>query len=1024
MSLAAAGVAAAQTPSGLFQPYVNYPTGGFAEAVAIGDVTGDGRNDVVMVVFPYGNSVNDNSVLVFPQQVNGSLGAPVRYLTCTGPQKVAIGDISGDGRNDVVVGCQQWGPPPALTIHRQTATGLLSSADTRVMGSTPTVLVADFTGDGRADIAYSASTELGVIPQLADGSLGTPQVQTYAGSRDLKARDMNGDGLIDVVATVSRLQLALFTQNAGALAAPVMVPLPAGATDPVWGGNGLGLALGDFTGDSLPDAAVAWGGNRPTSNLTLYPLVSGATQSGTPSTFASYDIPSATAAADVTGDGRDDVLVVHLAWSRVGVYVQSPGGGFQSERLDPAPTQQSNFQALAVGDFNGDQLPDIALAGHTGGLSVLLHTPDPAPVVTVSSPTGSAALLPGSNVTVSWSAADNGTVEEFDVEFAVDGSTFSPVAGCSGLPGSTTSCSWVVPDVSTGQGRIRVSARDDKDSVGTGLSAPLLVGIGVSIADVTIPEGATASAVITLTSPATSPLTVTYGTEAGTAGTADYVSASATVVIPAGASGGLVPLTALEDTVDEAVETFAVRISVSSGASVTRPLAIVSILDNDPPRVSVSDGMVGAYEGSPLGFTISLSSAHDSPVTVGYEAVPGTAGSNDFTPVSGTVVFAPGVTSQAVAVETAADMIDEDGEIFFLNLTSVSGGTFGDSQGVGTLLSFPVSIPSISITGAALTEGSGDVQTSLAVALSAPSDKMVSVAYSTDHGTAIGVDDFAPASGQVVFLPGQTVASVPISVKGDSILEPTETFRVNLAGPINATLGGQSTGIVTIFDDDQERRLTISDPAVGESLTSVNFVVSLNLPLLSPLTVSYATAVNTAKSGDFAARTGSVTFAAGETSKIVTITLRPDLIDEPDETFFVNLTPPAGVVAAKTQGVATIVDDDEPPSLSISDASVTEANSGWVTMIFTIRLSAVSGHTVAVTYATQDGTATAPADYAAKAGSVQFAPGVVSRTVTVSIKGDVLAEETETLQMVLSSPTLASLSRAVAIGTIMDNDPL
>jgi hypothetical protein len=301
---------------------------------------------------------------------------------------------------------------------------------------------------------------------------------------------------------------------------------------------------------------------------------------------------------------------------------------------------------------------------------------------------------------------------------------------------------------------------------------------------------------------------------------------------------------------------------------------------------------------------------------------------------------------------------------------------------------------------------------------------MVSVAYSTDHGSAVGIADFTPASGTVVFLPGQTVASLPISVKGDSILEPTETFKVNLAGPINATLGAQSTGIVTILDDDQERRLTISDPAIGESATSVNFVVSLNIPMLTPLTVSYATAINTAKSGDFTARTGTVTLAAGETSKTVTITLKPDLLDEPDETFFVNLTPPVGVVTGKAQGVATILDDDDPPSLSIGDASVTETNSGWLTMTFTITLSVASGNTVVVSYATQDGTATAPADYAARTGSVQFAPGVVSKAVHVSIRGDLLHEAVETFQLVLSSPAFATLSRAMAFGTIVDNDPL
>src|SRR5207249_489029 len=120
----------------------------------------------------------------------------------------------------------------------------------------------------------------------------------------------------------------------------------------------------------------------------------------------------------------------------------------------------------------------------------------------------------------------------------------------------------------------------------------------------------------------------------------------------------------------------------------------------------------------------------------------------------------------------------------------------------------------------------------------------------------------------------------------------------------------------------------------------------------------------------------------------------------------------------------TILDDDPIPSLSISNVTVTEGNSGTVNANFTVALSAASGKTVTVDYATADGTATAPADYLAiPTTTLTFNPGQTTKTITVLVNGDILDEPNETFTVNLSNPTNATLSTATATGTIVDDDP-
>ena len=128
-----------------------------------------------------------------------------------------------------------------------------------------------------------------------------------------------------------------------------------------------------------------------------------------------------------------------------------------------------------------------------------------------------------------------------------------------------------------------------------------------------------------------------------------------------------------------------------------------------------------------------------------------------------------------------------------------------------------------------------------------------------------------------------------------------------------------------------------------------------------------------------------------------------DLAVEPTETFFVNLSAPVNATIADAQAVGTIVNDDI-ASLAIGSVSLTEGDSGSIAAIFPVTLAAPSYQTITVSYATANATATAGADYTATSGSLTFAPGVVSQTVSVPVLGDTLNEFDETFAVNLTNP--------------------
>jgi hypothetical protein len=149
----------------------------------------------------------------------------------------------------------------------------------------------------------------------------------------------------------------------------------------------------------------------------------------------------------------------------------------------------------------------------------------------------------------------------------------------------------------------------------------------------------------------------------------------------------------------------------------------------------------------------------------------------------------------------------------------------------------------------------------------------------------------------------------------------------------------------------------------------------------------------------------------------VTVTVNGDVQVEPNETFFVRLTSPSGATLGDAEGGGTITDDD-PQGLSVSDLTLREGLAP--SAVFTVFLSPASSGAVTVAYATANGSALAPADYTAAAGTLTFAAGETTRTVSVPIVRDQATEGPESFTLNLSNPSGAPLGYAQGTATILD----
>jgi Calx-beta domain len=287
--------------------------------------------------------------------------------------------------------------------------------------------------------------------------------------------------------------------------------------------------------------------------------------------------------------------------------------------------------------------------------------------------------------------------------------------------------------------------------------------------------------------------------------------------------------------------------------------------------------------------------------------------------------------------------------------------------------------------------------------------------------------DFASISGTLTIPAGQISAQIPVLVIDDQTFEPDETFFLNLSNPTNVTIG-DSQAQATIVNNDPIPTVDVNDPFIGaegnSGPTPVLFFVRLSNPTTQTVTLNFATLDDSATAGsDYTAVSGSLTFAPGETDKTVAVIINGDTVDETPERFFLDISNVQNASIGKGRGNGIIFDDDG-PTISINDVSITEGNSGTSLATFTLTLSAASVEGISVRAITAPGTATAFSDYNSINANLTIPAGTVTRTFNITIIGDTNLEPDETFFVNLSSPFNATIADNQGIGTIVDDDGL
>ena len=556
----------------------------------------------------------------------------------------------------------------------------------------------------------------------------------------------------------------------------------------------------------------------------------------------------------------------------------------------------------------------------------------------------------------------------------------------------------------------------------------------VSISDSSLTEGNSGTSpmsfTVSLSTASGLPVTATYTTTNGSAkAPGDYTTSTGTVTIPALSTSATFTVPIVGDTIYEGNEAFTVTLSAPNNATLGTATATGTIIDNDPPPVvSIADSSVaeGNSGTGPMVFTVTLSAASGLATSVHYQTANGSAiAPGDYTAGSGTVTIPAGSTIATFSVLVVGDTLYEGDETFTVALSAPNNATLGDATATGRIDDDEVA-PVLSVANVAVSEGaSGTTPMVFTVTASKVAGVAMRVDYDTANGTAFAPGDYMAKSGTVTIPAGSTSATFAVLVDGDTLYEANETFGVTLSAPVNATIGvGTATG--TINNDDTAPSVSVSDVSVSEGnsgTTPVTFTVIVNAVSGLPATVNYATSNGSASApGDYTAKSGSVTIPAGSTSATFTVNVVGDNLYEGDETFTVTLSGPVNATLGTASTTATIENDDAPPAVSVANAFRTEGDTGTSAMVFTVSLDAVSGLPVTVSYATHDGSATAPADYTAKTGSVTIPIGQTSATFTVLVVGDHVHEGVESFDVVLSNPVNAVLGDAIATGTITDDD--
>jgi hypothetical protein len=288
----------------------------------------------------------------------------------------------------------------------------------------------------------------------------------------------------------------------------------------------------------------------------------------------------------------------------------------------------------------------------------------------------------------------------------------------------------------------------------------------------------------------------------GTSSAADHELAAGQLVIPAGQLTAPITGAIVDDPYDEENETLVLGLTAQTGAVIGAvPTHVHTIIDQDPPPTVGFDVQATAVpEDTINALEVTLSIESEKTVTVGYTST-GSASDTDFTATPETLVFPPGVTQAFINGVPTADVLDEENELASFTLIDPTNATIRAAAGTHnwTIIDNDEP-PALQFQTATASVPEGATYTPL-VQLSGPSGRTVQFSVALALGTASSTD-VAVNTGPYTIPPGSTTIAVNVSLIQDASPEPDETFTLQVAGAVNATLGAPAQLTVTIQNDD------------------------------------------------------------------------------------------------------------------------------------------------------------------------------------------------------------------------------
>lgn len=774
------------------------------------------------------------------------------------------------------------------------------------------------------------------------------------------------------------------------------------------------LAVADIDGAETGDPAslVAVRAGSTTSALTVRFAVSG----------------SATSGSDFTSIGTQVVI---------------PAGA-SSAPISIAPLNdtavEGNETVTITISTDAAYIRAASSADYTGTINIL---DDDIPTVTVAA-TDSAAAEAGGDTGTFVVTRTGSTAQPLTVNYALTGSAhhgvdYVPLPGVLTIPAGSSVGSVTVTPIDDGLGEPQqtvVFQIRSAPAYVVGASSNATVNIAdnsdvpvvlFGVVDGTAAEPSDTGAFrFTTTGTGSGNITVRYTvTGTATAGT-DYTELSGSLSIGRNTTA-TVTVTPLDDSELEGYET--VTVTIDADAAYTTHLdaaATIRLRDDDQPVVNVSTTNDSFTEsGGTAKFWISRTGSTTNALDVNY-AMGGTAThGEDYTVLTGTITIPAAAAGVMLNVAPTNDSLVEGTETIVVTLAA---GSYGVGLGSATHYLADSETPSVQVRFTSSTgSGNEDAGTvNLSVELSAAAAAPVTVEYVINGGTATAGVDYALTAGVLTFETGETAKTIPLAIIDDAYDEPNQTVLIKLQNANGAALG-TSTHTFTINDNDAPPVPTVAFAAStangAESVSPAAIVVSLSAEQAAPVTVDFAVTGGTAASGsDFTLDAGTLTFAAGETAKILPGSVVNDASLESNETIIVALSNPAGATLGAITTHTYTINDDDAATLSIiaTDATASEAADGG---LFTLTRTGSSANAIDVNI-TITGSATAGTDYTPLQVPVSFASGATTATVSVSPLDDSAGEASETVIATIAAGTGYTIGTpSSATVTIVDDEP-